>query len=401
MAFKYGFYNSLNGDRKYDAMDMNSIFDGVISDGIIKNFGGAFKVIANGDNSVKVAQGRAWLNHTWNYNESDMVLDLPAPHLSLPRIDAVIIRVSHGDRENKLMVLEGTASSTPENPKLTEGVDFPLAFVNRKSNVATVSNNDITDCRGGSKTPWSYGILNDSYSGTPEMHRSIYRGRFLGNSIEESQIEKVRDGSFHDIFIGDYWVMQDTKWRVADILVKYGNDSYNNNNNNNYVLLVPDFVDRMVNGSANNRAGVSYSKPIENYYLQNNFVPSDIQKYGKSIKYRLPEFVKPSNGIPGAVNYEGYVITPFAAQILGATQEHVNHTVYQLVSWQYRKLPLFDFCPDLAGTFNKEGSAVECGVADQYYMSSLMVGFMYAPQAYLKYILPGKSMYWRFIHTIG
>ena len=34
MSFKYGFYNSVNGDRRYDAVDFGRIFDGVINDGV-------------------------------------------------------------------------------------------------------------------------------------------------------------------------------------------------------------------------------------------------------------------------------------------------------------------------------------------------------------------------------
>ena len=31
MAFTYGFFNSLNGDRKYTAEQLSSIFDGLIT----------------------------------------------------------------------------------------------------------------------------------------------------------------------------------------------------------------------------------------------------------------------------------------------------------------------------------------------------------------------------------
>ena len=30
MAVTYGFYNSLNGDRKYDAKQFSSVFDGLL-----------------------------------------------------------------------------------------------------------------------------------------------------------------------------------------------------------------------------------------------------------------------------------------------------------------------------------------------------------------------------------
>ena len=39
MSVTYGFYNSLNGDRKYDSAQISSIFDGLIVDGIFASIG--------------------------------------------------------------------------------------------------------------------------------------------------------------------------------------------------------------------------------------------------------------------------------------------------------------------------------------------------------------------------
>ena len=39
MAVTYGFYDSTGGDRKYNAEQMGSIFDGIISDGFYSNIG--------------------------------------------------------------------------------------------------------------------------------------------------------------------------------------------------------------------------------------------------------------------------------------------------------------------------------------------------------------------------
>ena len=46
MALTYGFYNSQNGDRMYDATDISSIFDGIIKDGVFMSIGDAFIVSA-------------------------------------------------------------------------------------------------------------------------------------------------------------------------------------------------------------------------------------------------------------------------------------------------------------------------------------------------------------------
>lgn len=44
MSVTYGFYNSIKGDRKYNALEMSSIFDGIIVDGVYMSIGDALNV---------------------------------------------------------------------------------------------------------------------------------------------------------------------------------------------------------------------------------------------------------------------------------------------------------------------------------------------------------------------
>ena len=48
MSVSSGFFNSLNGDRKYNAEQMSAIFDGLIIDGVFASIGTAFAVKAAG-----------------------------------------------------------------------------------------------------------------------------------------------------------------------------------------------------------------------------------------------------------------------------------------------------------------------------------------------------------------
>ena len=93
MAVTYGFYDSTGGDRKYNALQMGSIFDGIISDGVYSNIGNLFQVRASSPLSmiIQVDTGRAWLNHTWTLNDSILNLTVGAANASLQRIDTVVI----------------------------------------------------------------------------------------------------------------------------------------------------------------------------------------------------------------------------------------------------------------------------------------------------------------------
>lgn len=48
MSVTYGFYNSIKGDRKYNALEMSSIFDGIIVDGVYMSIGDALNVKSSG-----------------------------------------------------------------------------------------------------------------------------------------------------------------------------------------------------------------------------------------------------------------------------------------------------------------------------------------------------------------
>lgn len=39
-----GFFDSINGDRRYNAEDFGRMFDGLITDGIVAGYGDAFSV---------------------------------------------------------------------------------------------------------------------------------------------------------------------------------------------------------------------------------------------------------------------------------------------------------------------------------------------------------------------
>ena len=51
----------------------------------------------------------------------------------------------------------------------------------------------------------------------PEMHRNIFRGKNLGTAVTDEQWAAIEDGTFTDLYIGDYWVMGGKNWRIADI----------------------------------------------------------------------------------------------------------------------------------------------------------------------------------------
>ena len=77
MAVRSGYFNSRGGDRKYNAEDMSQYFRGLITHGVLQNFGGKFMVVENGGMSVKVKTGRAYFSDgKWMENTAEINLEL-------------------------------------------------------------------------------------------------------------------------------------------------------------------------------------------------------------------------------------------------------------------------------------------------------------------------------------
>ena len=166
MAVTYGFYDSTGGDRKYNAEQMGSIFDGIIQDGVYANIGNAFQVRSSSPLSmiIQVDTGRAWLNHTWTLNDAILTLTVSAAHSSLKRIDTVVLEVNGTTRVNGFLIVQGTPSSNPQPPTLTQNPagkiwQYPLANILVNAGVTTISQANITNRVGTTALPFVTGVL--------------------------------------------------------------------------------------------------------------------------------------------------------------------------------------------------------------------------------------------------
>ena len=165
--FTSGFFNSVNGDRKYNAEQMSAIFDGLITDGIFDTVGDHFQVTPGDGLSVSVGTGRAWLNQTWSYNDSLYPIELTAASPTLGRKDLICLKVdkSTSNRTNSIALIEGTPASTPTEPTVsddsTNGIYYhKLAAVTVPAGATSISAANIQNYIGLSTgTPYVTGII--------------------------------------------------------------------------------------------------------------------------------------------------------------------------------------------------------------------------------------------------
>lgn len=198
MSVSSGFFNSLNGDRKYNAAQMSAIFDGLIIDGVFASIGTAFAVKAAGGLTVNVGIGKAWFDHTWTVNDSILPLTAPEAEVLLDRIDAVVLEVNGTEsvRENTIKFVKGNPSSAPSRPTLTnEGNvhQYPLCYIYRKYGTAVINQADITPMVGTESTPFVTGIL-----------QTISLDELLGKWQDE--LDRFTDARSQEV---DDWIAQE------------------------------------------------------------------------------------------------------------------------------------------------------------------------------------------------
>ena len=160
MAVTSGFYNSVSGDRKYNALQMSSIFDGIIEDGVYNTIGDRFSVTASENNTVIVGTGRAWFNHTWTLNDADYPVTIDPAEVVLNRYDAIVIEIngSNAVRDNSIKVIKGTAGNSPSKPAMENGDNniwqHPLAYIYVPAGSSSISQSNIEYVVGTSECPF-------------------------------------------------------------------------------------------------------------------------------------------------------------------------------------------------------------------------------------------------------
>lgn len=160
-----GFFNSIQGDRRYNAEQMSRYFDKIIGNGVFSNPSSNLQVLASSGMTVKVSPGRGWINCHWIDNDSDYLITLDQSNIVLPRIDSIILRMDLRDSGRSITVekITGTAAETPQAyaPVRNEEVhELVLAQIAVGADVTSISDANITDTRPNtSLCGWVTGLI--------------------------------------------------------------------------------------------------------------------------------------------------------------------------------------------------------------------------------------------------
>lgn len=164
MAITYGFYDSYNGDRKYTAGQISSMFDGLITDGVFEEIDEKFMTIPSEGMQVIVKSGKAWFDHTWLINDAWYTLTIPKSDITRDRWDAIVLETNHDDtvRRSEIKVIQGEPSYAPVKPTMVTGAlinQHPLAYVKVRASTTVILASDIEIRVGFSDCPFITGLL--------------------------------------------------------------------------------------------------------------------------------------------------------------------------------------------------------------------------------------------------
>ena len=152
MAWTYGFFNSVNGDRVYNAQQMSELFKGLITDGVYEGVGDKLAVQPNNGMTIQIATGRGWFNNRWVDNATEYLTTLEASDVTLNRYCAVCVRVDDNDnvRNAEPYIKYGEYATSPVKPTMTRSDkvnEYCLAYIYIGAGVTEITAKDIEDTR--------------------------------------------------------------------------------------------------------------------------------------------------------------------------------------------------------------------------------------------------------------
>lgn len=216
---KYGFFNSVNGDRLYNADDVSEFFKGVLSDGIFKWYRDSLEVVPGGGMTVQVLPGKAMLNSKYLHNTSALSLNISNSESS--RTDLVVAFCDSFNRICGITVIEN-ATTDPDSDSYKSII---LAKISVTSSTAEILDTDIQDLREG-----KWVNLTALQSGIEEMIYSINTATY------DSNISKYKININSMGYIPEQCT--DIELYINGIKTRYGTDyTYSEELNNQYVVL--------------------------------------------------------------------------------------------------------------------------------------------------------------------
>lgn len=211
MAITSGFFNSINGDRKYNARQIGRYLGSLVSSGVFPNPSTNLQVLAGEGMAVQVSPGKAFVDCHWLENDSAYTIILDDADMVLDRIDAAVMRLDESDdaRSVDIAVKKGTPASDPQPPQMerTDNVkEYCLATIRvrkmKDDGTQEITQADIADTRADTEAcGWVTGLIDQVDTHTLFLQWQDAYGRFYADSEAEfnAWLEGIREQFGEDI----------------------------------------------------------------------------------------------------------------------------------------------------------------------------------------------------------
>nr|DAG52717.1 MAG TPA: Receptor Binding Protein [Caudoviricetes sp.] len=155
MAITYGFFDAMQQsdgtyDRTYNADQMSTYFEGLVSDGVYADIGNGMQVKAGTGMQVQVSPGRLLIDCKWLKNTAAYPITINPAHVTLDRYTAIVARLDYTARTITLLAKDGVPASSPVKPAVTRTQtikELCLAYVLAKRGATSITQADIQDVR--------------------------------------------------------------------------------------------------------------------------------------------------------------------------------------------------------------------------------------------------------------
>lgn len=212
MAITSGFFNSKNGDRKYNAEHISKYFDKLITSGVFPNPSTNLQVASNDGMTLQVLGGRGIFDCHWINNDGNYILTVGASDVVLNRIDVVIVKLdlTENVRGISIEIKKGVNATVPVPPAMTRTdyvKEYALAYIRVNKLATAITQADITDTRPNTAVcGWVTGLITQVDTSTLfAQWQSAYEQFYeASNDIFDEWFQHLRDTASTAKLIGTY-----------------------------------------------------------------------------------------------------------------------------------------------------------------------------------------------------
>lgn len=197
-------------------------------------------------------------------------------------------------------------------------------------------------------------------------HNAFYRGLDLGKSISDKQIESIRDGSFYDLYVGDFWRIGLDYYYIAHLDYFPTGD--------HHAVLVPNMTygnEAYKKSTSSSGSEAGYIRSNIRSYIEGECkraIKDGIKKYLKDVSINMSDYTYPAEGskreriTSASIKTSVCALTQemvfgFPARWVGDDDQEFNNG--QLAIFQYDKRFANQGCYWL-GDLHRRETGIEC-----------------------------------------